>query len=553
MNTKNTKLILILIVTFLITNGTFFAFCENDIVLDYINRIGNWSKAILWHSTFIFGTYTFANMAYNIDYVGPKILHSLFIIKYADMLNGWLGFSSKGELETYLATAKQGYSPLYKDFLLGVNANVGLPIYNNIWSPFISFCSFKNSNANIVRTERVTEYVDRPVDRVNHVPVINTQQFSDLQAVVSDCHQVATDLKFNLTLELSNIRRDWNSFLSRSNVTNHVGEDLSFLTQYLNENYVRSNSYSFSRIDFCNINRVALYKITDLTILNDAVTKFNLYTSQISERQAIRGLEGAPSLIAYYSDVLSPEGCLIICNISTIFTNDREFLGIQVPHDQLSTSAGLRLLEFLKNSSNPQTNFLRYNTDANNLIIKGFLAVSNLDPEGLFEETSIHINALNSHVAQASIAFTGLASLATGLVDSSQGILHAIDLINNFNVSIQNTEMGGAIANVFMHYGQPLPEILQHYASNSITLPNPQDFASAEFLNAPQPMHSSISSSDAGIPTPYFKYIGTIVIVVGAIGGGIYLWKSGYLDYNSAVETAKSFQETLREKYINFK
>jgi len=546
---KNVNLIVVLIATFLITNGTFFVLCEEDAILNYINRVGNWSNAILLKSAYVFAAYTLANSAYNIDYILPKVAHSLFVIKYFDKVNGWLGFSSKGELEAYLEAAKQSYSPLYKDFLTGVNNNVGLPLYNNIWNPFLTFCNLKIFGSNSASAEVITQYVDRTVDRVTHVPVINSQQLTDLQSTMIDCRHIVTDLKFNLTLELSNIRRDWNEFLSRTNVTNHVGEDLSFLANFLSEDYVRSNAYSFARVDFSNINRSALYHITDTAILDAAVTQFNLYTAQLINQQANRGVKGAPLLVAYYSDVISPEGSLIICNISSVFTNEQEFLGIQVSHEQLNTSGGLRLLEFLKNSSNPQKNFLSYNLDSNNLIIKGFLAVTNLDPEGLFNETSMHINALSSPLAQVSVAFTGLASLATGLVDSSQGILHAIDLINNFNSSIQNTEMGAAIASVFMQYGQPLPEILQHYVSGTLVLPNPQEFSNVDFLNGPTPLSNV---PDSSVPTPYFSYIGAGIVILGTIGVTWYLTKYG-MDASPVVESAKTFKESLQDKYVNFK
>lgn len=548
MQKKQLELLIAVGLLFILTSGTSFLLCEKDIVLEYINRVGNWSNAILLKSTYVFVAYTLANSAYNIDYVLPKVAHSLFVIKYFDKVNGWLGFSSKGELEAYLEVAKQSYSPLYKDFLLVVNNSMGIPLYNNLWSPFLTICGFKKP---VVRTEVVTQYIDRPVDRVTHVPVIDSQQLSELRAVAADCQQVSTDLKFNLTLELSNIRRDWHDFLGRSSLTHQMGENLSFLTQFLNENYVRLNTFSYARVKFSEINRTELDHITDNLILDAVVAKFNLFTSQILENKS---KSPVPALAAYFSDIHEAEGSLIICNISDIFTNDREFLGVRIPHNQLTSTEGLRLLEFLKNSTNTEANFLKYNPEQNNLIIKGFFAVSNLDPEGLFEDTSAHISVLNSQLAQASVAFTSLAGLATGLVDSSHSLLHAIDLINNFNASLQNTEIGATVASVFMHYGQPLPEVLQHYASQSHILPNPQDYLlSGESLSDPSTPNSIISNGDN--PESYFnwKTVGIGLLTCCAIGGGIYLYKNGCLDYNTAVESAKTFKETLQDKYTNFK
>src|SRR5690606_7468025 len=139
---KNRKLILILIVTFLITNGTFFALCEEDLILKYINRFGDWTNAALWHSSKAFLFYAGADTFYNIRYIAPKLAYTLAPVKWADKLNGWLGGSSTGELEKHLAQDK--YCPLYKDFLVGVNNNIGLPFYNTIWYPILSLYDIKS-------------------------------------------------------------------------------------------------------------------------------------------------------------------------------------------------------------------------------------------------------------------------------------------------------------------------------------------------------------------------------------------------------------------------
>lgn len=546
MQNNTFRLILAFIAVFLITNGTFYALCEKDIILDYINKFGDWTNALLWHSSKAFLYYAAADTFYNIRYIAPKLAYALAPVKWADKLNGWLGGDTLGELERHLAQDK--YNPLYKDALNGLHSNVGVPLYNNFWQPCLSFFGIKSSNTEAVRIERVTEYVDRTINTVTYVPVVNPQQMAEVQTVIADGKQLAIDLKYNLQVELSKIRQDWQKFLSRSNLTNQVGEDLSFLTEFLSSDFVSSHCYSFKRVGFSGINKTPLSQITDSTILDSVISKFNIYTSQITEQRVI---PGKPTLVAYYSDLLNDGGSLIICNISNIFTNDNEFLGIQIPHAHLNTNGGLRLLEFLRNSSSSQGNVLMYNPESNNIIIKGFLAVSELNPESLFDETNAHISALSSHLVQASVAFTSLAGLVTGMVESTQGIVHAIDLINNFNSSIQNTEMGAAIASVFMHYGQPLPEVLQHYASQPAVLPNPQDYllAGEQLLEPNTPTMVNNAPNSGG---SIFPYVGIGLAFIGTIGITWYLTKYG-MDASPAVETAKSLKETLRERYTNFK
>lgn len=72
-NNKNIQLIVVLVATFLITNGTFFVLCEKDTILDTINRVGDWTNAILWHSSKAFLFYAGADSFYNIRYLVPKV------------------------------------------------------------------------------------------------------------------------------------------------------------------------------------------------------------------------------------------------------------------------------------------------------------------------------------------------------------------------------------------------------------------------------------------------------------------------------------------------
>lgn len=148
---KNNKQILIIafIALLFISTGSTYALCDVDPTIKTIRWFGDTTLEILKYSGYISLSYAFANGCYNYHYYIPKIGQSIFLIKWGDKLNGWLGFSSKGVLEQELELAKLTYSPLYKDFLEGVN--------NNFVAPFLGYLHIRP----LTVERRVPFFVDR--------------------------------------------------------------------------------------------------------------------------------------------------------------------------------------------------------------------------------------------------------------------------------------------------------------------------------------------------------------------------------------------------------
>lgn len=532
---KNRKLILILIVTFLITNGTFFALCEEDIILKYINRFGDWTNAALWHSTKAFLYYAAADTFYNIRYIAPKVAYTLAPIKWADKVNGWLGGSSIGELEKHLAQDK--YCPLYKDFIIGLNTNLGLPIYNNVWHPILSLFNPKVQNLDKAVNVSI-------VERVKYKPVLD----SETGNLISH--------------KLSRIEASSRDFYQKILGSYNLGATLFDDVLKLKGQPLYSIDYLSEFLAFDYYKQKLMVHNDNISIASNGDEHTTQYLHQINPIY--------PQAFQIQTIQLQNYDC-----DDTDFSNriDNWYLNVvgfaSVP--QTNFAAGYRPMAvyecsyeipvvdiyYITRDSGNFVLFLKERSDLpiniifkdNQFFVDGYRGDVTLSFDQAFSTLKEQLSVVQHETQAMSVSLTSVIAATVGLIGLTTQHLDSINATNLLSDAIINSGIGQDVAFVFLKHGHPLPEILQQFAQNIDLIPNSPRLSGDLSPSA----FSSLSSQDTGVPTPYLKYFSTIVLAVGAIGGGIYLWKNGYLDYNTAVSTVKSFEETLREKYINFK
>lgn len=540
MTNNNYRLIIIFITVFLITNGTFFILCEKDIVLDYINKFGDWTNAILLKSTYIFLAYTLANSAYNIDYVLPKVAHSLFVIKYFDKLNGWLGFSSKGELEAYLEVAKQSYSPLYKDFLKGIYNNIVQPLYTSVWNPLFSSL-YKNNNSINLSNQNAIE----SRDRIKYVLAMSNDAKEELIQKLDIIQALNKEFYNKMITAYTLGAKIFDDVLKKKDQPLY---SLEFLAPYFNRNYfydkliVHNDNIS---IDSRGDEHITQYLHQLNPLYPDA---FVIKTLQL-QNYDLDDINFSNTIDNWYINVTGfatvPQTNFAL-GYRPMMVYECSF-EIPVVEIFYATPISGNFVLFLKERADIQHEVI---IKDNNFFLDQYRGDISAAYDQAFQTLKGSVSEIQRETSALSVQLNSVIAATVGLIGISSQYVDSITAINMLSDAITNSEIGSALANVFIKYGQPVPEMLRQYAP----LPNPQDYLlPGESLL--EPSTSSSLTPNAGTPTPYFnwKTIGVIILAGSAIAGGVYLWKNGYLDSNVAVETAKTLKETLQEKYINFK
>lgn len=532
MQKKQLELLIAVGLLFILTSGTSFLLCEKDIVLEYINRVGNWSNAILLKSTYVFVAYTLANSAYNINYILPKVVHSLFVIKYFDKLNGWLGFSSKGELERYLENAKQAYSPLYKDVIIGLNNNVGVPLYNNLWAPFFSVSDFKCEKS--VKLEFRDRFIYLPILSRNDNNALeynlNTIKYVQQQFYqkMLEAHKKSAKL-FDDVLQLKGQPLYSLDFLSPFLSIDYYGQKLlvhndnisvdsqgnEHITQYLHQlNADYPQAFVVQTIQLQN------YDVDDITFSN-RIDNWYLNIVGFATVPQTNFAAGYKPMAYYECSYEIP-----VVDIYYLTQNSGDFI------------------LFLKERPNEPVEIIIKN---DNFFIDGYRGDITAAYDRAFTGLHEQIAQVHQETLSMSTQLTSLIAATVGLVGLATHHYDSINATNLISEAIINSSMGAELANVFLSHSQPVPEFLRQYTS----LTNPQDYLlSGESLIDTNPLSALNDAPKAN--GSILPYIGTGVAILGAIGITWYLTKYG-MDVSPVTETIKTFKETLQDKYTNFK
>lgn len=577
-------LILALIATFLVTNGTFFVLCEKDIVLDYINKFGNWTNTALWHSSKAFLFYAGADTFYNIRYVAPKLAYAFAPIKWADKLNGYLGGSTLGELEKHLAQDK--YCPLYKDVFNGTYTNIGLPLYNNIWAPSISFLGLKP----LIIEKKVPIFVDRPQieyrDRVERQII---EHYKDNENILSV--------------------RD-----SINNLQSAVVQN-TLLSNGLQQNFTEIQD-EFNRLDLLGrLDRLHITVIQDICRQDNEWLPTNHQLLRIVEDDEFMLSTGyaAPGLRVFYKSksifgnsqsehslLISgfwfyntyPKIAELIDGYSTSAVANQ--INIRYQNNSIDSSIctfihkdtqeEINILDFLRNNAlsgleQPQNNFdlliERVNQRLDNIVQFGGLnqgsqtetvsensVILNHVSEFLDEETRTSIDMLSRQDPAEAIFANSAINTSAATTMGVLGIIGTISVLSTndlftvfshflgftpFEPLLTNPDAVKCLINIYIQATGSVPGIL----ADACTFPNPQDY----LLPGESLLEPSSPSNISNIPNPgipYTYYIGAGIVFLGTIGVTWYLTKNG-LDANPVVEAAKGLKENLQDQYVNFK
>ena len=535
MQKKQLELLIALGLLFILTSGTSYFFCEKDIVLEYINRIGNWSNAILLKSTYVFVAYTLANSAYNIDYVLPKVAHSLFVIKYFDKVNGWLGFSSKGELEAYLEVAKQSYSPLYKDFILGTYNNIGLPLYNSILAPFITKPEHKPISEKVIEPHYY--------ERLKYAPILSENQHNKLLVQLQTIEKINTQFYQKILSVYDKSAVLFNDVLK---LTNQPLQNIDFLSPFFSLDYYEkklSLSEDILSVDSQGNERIVhsfLHEIDSAYPQTFEIRSIQMQNYDIDDVGFENTIDNWYISVTGFATVPQTNFAL---SYAPMIVYECSF-DIPVPEVYYLTENSPYFILFLKENADKSYQIINKNDSI-------FIDPYRGDISNAYSDTMSH---LKEQVAQVHVETLGLTKQLSSIIAATVGLVgvvtHQLDNIATINVLndiIVNSEIGKDLANVFLSHSQPVPEFLRQYVS----LSNPQDYLLPGETLAETKLPTEIND----VPKPngsILPYIGAGVAILGAIGLTWYLTKYG-MDANPVVETAKTFKETLQDKYTNFK
>lgn len=581
-------LILAFMAVFLITNGTFFVLCEKDIVLDYINKFGDWTNAALWHSSKAFLYYAAADTFYNIRYIAPKLAYALAPIKWADRLNGWLGGSSTGELEKHLAQGQ--YHPLYKDALNGLYSNIGVPLYNNIYAPILGIKPKKEINQVFMPEPLVFEVVKEKTTLINKVQIVEKHD-EDVLALRDEINKarVALDkLAISKSLNIDDVQ-----IMNEIRSLSKFEEAITYTTTQLQKSFVHYsmfladedrgaeiNSHKIKYLEFHRENNfvkvyfdhpgqlfvgvsLAQFK-QEFPIISRLIT--DIVTPTHSHREEI-GADGVwrikPLSDWAYIDVkydiirqswlrtdfhINPENCLL------------KVLGGPISFERFDTSTGRahqsgllpeKIREHLMHTlEREQTEFDNQLVSIENAFLNYGTRNNPQDDIPSNEEQSsndIEPSIIDGSIAGETINWLPAASvgvLTTLSVGQALVVFSYFFGIEIFQTMIQNNiHVQEALINLYHANNMEMPTILSDAINNS-----PAHSTNSFTFDSNSPTNGTSSGGDSS----FIKYIGYGVVALGAIGIAWYLTKHG-MDSTPAVETAKNLQETLREKYVNFK
>lgn len=165
------------------------------------------------------------------------------------------------------------------------------------------------------------------------------------------------------------------------------------------------------------------------------------------------------------------------------------------------------------------------------------------------EQTSSEVEptVIDGSIAEETINWLPAASvgvLTTLTVSQALVVFSYFFGIEAFQVMIQsNIHVQEALMNLYNSNNMEMPTILSDAINNS-----PASSTNSFTFDGTSPTSGFSFSPDNSI----IKYVGYGVLAVGVIGITWYLTKYG-MDPNPVAETAKTFKETLQDKYTSFK
>lgn len=566
---KNNKQILIIafIALFFITTGSTFALCDVDPTIKTIRWFGDTTLEILKYSGYISLSYAFANGCYNYHYYIPKIGQSIFLIKWGDKLNGWLGFSSKGVLEQELELAKLTYSPLYKDFLEGVN--------NNFVAPFLGYLHIRPltierrvpffvDRTRVEYRDRIEErivYRDRDnenilsvrdsLDQLRSVANQNNilsnglqQNFSDLQTEIEGLELLSRLNNLHIT-EIQDICRLDTEWLPNNHQILRIVEDDDFMlttgqpTPGLRVYYKSKSIFSKAQAEHSLLISGFWFhnKYPKLTALIDGYS-----SNEVAVANQLK--------ISYNNTIINPNNCSFI---------------------HKDTNVEYNIIDYLRNRAlstlnNPQNNIdlliARVDQSVENLTLRPSYQNSpssnrsENSVEGFLEEETQSQEPSDSVFGLSSTNMSAATTMGTLGIIGAISVLPINDVLTIFahflNLApleplLSNQEAVRCLINIYANTTGSVPGLL----IDSVSVPNPQDY----LLPGESLIEPSSPSNVSNMPnpgTPYSYYIGTGLVILGTMGITWYLTKYG-MDASPAVETAKTFKDSLHDKYVNFK
>lgn len=575
-------LIVALMAVFVITNGTFFVLCEKDVVLDYINKFGTWTTAGLYHSAVIFGVYKLTDYAYNLDYILPKLINSLAPVKWVDRLNGYLGFSSKGELEQYLAS--HSYNPLYKDVITGFYSHIGYPFYNYWYAPLVGVKPLKQLGPVVSVPEPVVlEYIkekkvtvtntkyhfidkhDEDILRLNdalnnladaikqdtlaHLNKKTTNELREELLLIKTLEDIPTYslnrlkesfLEYNFTHIRFNDDNDYTSSMRIEHIQffkNVPHVKIKFESSSPLTDYVLMSTDSFSHM-FPVILDVGRYKANN--------TNFNVYFCPAYDETVHFGL------LSRYN--FNPTASVFreMDVQYQFFKNTLMQYGYEMP-SVVKTNA----LEAMETYQLANAELLNNHVlDLNQDIRLRYIDVGPNNPQDMDEQiperttstrqTTVLPSEESSTLIEENLLPAMSVGVLTTLTASQALVLFSYFFgIETFQAMIHtNMQVQEALINLYHSNYMELPPIISDAINNSPISGSSNNF-NFDSIESPNGLPSNGDNS-------FVKYLGYGVAALGAFGVAWYLTKYG-VDASPAIETAKTFKETLQEKYVNFK
>jgi len=526
---KNNLIALLAIFFLLIfTNGSFFILCDDtNFLVNSIRYLGDATYESLIYTFWIGGGYAVANAGYNAEYIVPLIISKVFVVSWADRINGILCGFQKGGLQEYLIETKKNYSPLYKDAAsLGYNYGI-LPLYNNVYCPLLTYTGIKPVEKIIYRDNTVIQYMDRSVESIKFVA-----------ALPESC---VRDIKSNL--------------LSTNRRLDIVSEKLDTINGHfeaLKQIFLHEN------------------KLLNITFLKDILAfktyRFRLFKEEndFGHIHNVRVQCNSESSISFNPNVIYLTGDPDRVDPLIYFThiNDYIFLKIQDTRTGLYTyvestrfieeSDGYALFHYLKSKDELSETIVpvSLNKVGRNYQVEGLLQQDFLALQQITSQIENEASTLLSGITQNATSYLTIMSVASMCILPWAELSQNLNFMNETFILFQKPEVLQALVTTLQSNGQVIPEFLQQYANQPATLPNPQDYLlPGESILSPE---SSIGSSIDNVPSKpnYLLKFGAIMLTGAFIAGGYYLYKNGF-DTTPLVETAKTFKETLQDKYVS--
>lgn len=530
LNKNNLIALLAIFFVLIFTNGSFFILCDDtNFLVNSIRYVGDAAYESLIYTFWIGGAYALANTGYNAEYIVPLIISKIFVVSWADRINGILCGFQPGGLQQYLTTAKNSYSPLYKDAALWGYNYGALPFYNNVYSPLLAFTGLKPVEKIVYRDNNFYHYTDQPRNVIQYVAALPE---SDIVNITDSLNGIARQNSAQNELIISTyqtVARSFDRFLQRS------GQSLvpvNFLRAYLNNEYLRLNLRLMSISGELVESNDKLVDI-DSRLLN-YYQALNIQLVQMNS-----------------SEFLQIEGICDPRQFRNFQFEDYYECKLAISMGELNSIEGIdALFTYLRTQPNK---LLSLDINDDFIYIEGYRGGISLTYQDVLANVQSQIDQAATQITSSTVALTALCASVTGIVThfhEVSTILSQYNDLSTINIFLSNPDLALSLVQTLQSKGQVVPEFLQQYSNQSAALPDPQDYLlPGESILSPE---SSIGSPIDNVPSKsnYLLKFGAIMLTGIFIAGSYYLYKNGF-DTTPIVETAKTFKETLQDKYVS--